>query len=371
MSAKFVDALKGYEYFLSYSGEASRDDINQYLQEIGRRPISARTCSHYQSLQAHGFLSYIPINKFDVFQSLGRLQMAADRRRYARTEIERAASVSTDGERWLPVTLIDESLVGFGAVTSSKMNEKPGHPILLRIEGFQDIPSILVWRRAEESFTRFGIRAIEFIAKFATTGPAPVPTRLTGVLTIKRTSESGLNWSELFRILSKVDELLAATDDLIYSLAELVRKPISLASPVVSSIKLGSPGDVQIKIDFGVAEIIKVVLEKLQFWGSQKRRFKAETRSTELQNANLEIEHMRNALKLKREADDTGLSREVGDALVKRALHVIGVSEVPESLFGPTSLEAGILKERLLPPAAELIAGDDPDFEVEVETTKR
>ena len=89
--------------------------------------------------------------------------MAADRRRYARTEIESAASVSTDGERWLPVTLINESLVGFGGVTSSRMNEKPGHPILVQIEGFQDIPSILVWRRAEESFTRFGIRAIEFI----------------------------------------------------------------------------------------------------------------------------------------------------------------------------------------------------------------
>ena len=201
-------------------------------------------------------------------------------------------------------------------------------------------------------------------------GPARVPTRLTGRLTVKRTSETGLNWSELFRILSKVDELFAATDDLIYSLAELVHKPISLASPMVSSIKLGSPGDVQIKIDFGVAEIIKVVLEKLQFWRSQKRRFTAETRSTELQNANLEIEHMRNALKLKREAEETGLSREVADALVNRALDVIGVSEAPKSLFGSTSLEAGILKERLLPPAAELIAGDDPDFEVKVETTK-
>ena len=118
----------------------------------------------------HGFLSYIPINKFDVFQSLGRLEIAADRRSYARTKVERAASVSTDGERWLPVTLIDQSLVGFGAVTSSRMKEKPGHPILVRIEGFQDIPSVLVWHRAEENCTRFGIRAIEFIAKYLADG---------------------------------------------------------------------------------------------------------------------------------------------------------------------------------------------------------
>jgi hypothetical protein len=42
-----------------------------------------------------------------------------------------------------------------------------------------------------------------------------------------------------------------------------------------------------------------------------------------------------------------------------------------QSIFGPKSLETGIVKERLLPAATELIAGDDPDFEVEVETTNK
>ena len=73
--------------------------------------------------------------------------------------------MSTDGERWLPVTLIDKSLVGFGAVTLSRLNVKPGHLILLRTEGFQDIPSILIWAHTEKNVTRFGIRAMEFIAK--------------------------------------------------------------------------------------------------------------------------------------------------------------------------------------------------------------
>jgi hypothetical protein len=370
MSAKFVDALKGYEYYLSQAGKASRYDINQYLEREGRTPISARTYGHYEGLRSHGFCSYIPINKFDVFQALGQLQMAADRRRYSRAKIALAASVSTDGERWLPVTLVDKSLVGFGGVTSSRLSVKPGHPILVRIEGFEDIPSILVWIHAEKNLTRFGIRAVEFVAKYDITRPTTLPARLTGKLTVRRTSESGLIWSELFRILSKVNELFAATDDLIYALAELAGKRIRLASPVVSSIKLASPGDVQVKIDLGVAEIIKVVLEKLQFWGWQKRRHKAETRKVELENANLQIELIRNAVKLKREAAEAGLSQELIGALGQSVLDVLGIPEMPHPLFGPTSLETGILKERLLPAAVELVAGDDPDFEVEVETPK-
>ena len=370
MSAKFVDALKGYEYYLSRQGEVSRDDINEYLEQEGRSPISVRTYGHYESLRTHGFRSYIPINKFDVFQALGQLQMAADRRRYSRAEIDLAASVSADGERWIPVTLIDKSLVGFGGVTSSGLNIKPGHTILVRTGGFQDIPAILIWLRREKNLTRFGIRAIEFIAKYAVTGPEAISKRLTGKLTVTRTTEAGLIWSELFRVLSKVDELFAATDALIYSMAELAGKPISLASPVVASINLASPGDVQIKIDLGVAEIIKVVLEKLQFWRYQKRRFKAETTKVELENANLGLELMRNAVKLKHEAAEAGLSQEFVGAIVEPALHVLGISEMPHSLFGPTSLERGILNERLLPAAAELVAGDDPDFEIEVETNK-
>ena len=82
MSAQFVDALKGYDYFLSARGRASREEVNRHLASINRKAIAQRTFTHYGNLIDKGFRSYVPINKFDVFQSLGRLQLAADRRRY-------------------------------------------------------------------------------------------------------------------------------------------------------------------------------------------------------------------------------------------------------------------------------------------------
>jgi len=51
MSAKFVDALKGYEYYLKERGEATTiDDVNNYLVTHGRRSIQARTYGHYRKL---------------------------------------------------------------------------------------------------------------------------------------------------------------------------------------------------------------------------------------------------------------------------------------------------------------------------------
>lgn len=370
MSAKFVDALKGYEYYLSQRGEATRDEVNQFLQGDGRHPISARTYGHYESLRTHGFRSYVPINKFDVFQALGQLQMAADRRRYGREEIELPAKLSLDGKRWTPATLTDKSLVGFGGVTSTRVDASPGDLFLVRIEGFHDIPCILVWAQTDRNFLRFGLRAVEFIANFSVKIPEDASPRPTNLFTMRRRSETSMSWSELFRVLSKTDELFSATEAFIHAVAELAGRRILLVSPTVTSIKFASPGDVQIKIDFGVAEIIKVVFEKLRFWGDQKRRSKAETRKMEPENANLEIEVMRNALKLKKEAAETGLSAEVIGELITPALEVIGERKMPSKLLSPASLEAGIVRERLLPAAAELIAGDDPEFDVSIEAVK-
>jgi hypothetical protein len=58
MSAEFVDALKGYEYYLKERGEATIDDVNNYLVTHGRRPIQARTYNHYRKLLVVCWLSF-------------------------------------------------------------------------------------------------------------------------------------------------------------------------------------------------------------------------------------------------------------------------------------------------------------------------
>ena len=68
-----------------------------------------------------------------------------------------------------------------------------------------------------------------------------------------------------------------------------------------------------------------MVVEKIQFWRDQKRRLRAETQQVELENANLAIEVARNAI------------------------------------------HEGIVQQRLLPAATDLLAGDDLDFDVQVE----
>src|SRR5512138_209785 len=140
MSAEFVDALKGYEFYLKERGEATIDDVNNYLCTHGRTPIQLRTYGHYRKLLAHGFRSYIPINQFDVFQALGKLQMAADRRRYQRDKVRISARVSFDGENWKDAVVTDKSLVGFGVTVFEKFSISKGAKIWIRLEDYDDMP---------------------------------------------------------------------------------------------------------------------------------------------------------------------------------------------------------------------------------------
>jgi hypothetical protein len=143
MSAEFVDALKGYEYYLKERGDATIEDVNNHLSVHGRRPIQLRTYGHYHKLLAHGFRSYIPINKFDVFQSLGRIQMAADRRRYGRDKTKIPAKISVDRTNWKNALIVDKSLVGFGIETSEIFSVSKGTKIWVKLDGYNDIPAIL------------------------------------------------------------------------------------------------------------------------------------------------------------------------------------------------------------------------------------
>lgn len=367
MSAQFVDALKGYEYFLSMRGNANRLEVNQHLSSIDRKPIAERTFTHYGKLLENGFRSYVPINKFDVFQSLGKLQVVADRRRYARDTDELPVKFSRDQSRWANGFAIDRSIVGFGILTTKRFRVSPATRLWVRIEGHSSMPVVVVWRNHIGDQTRLGVRGFEFIAKYRLK-ELPPASRQTRSLRVLRMDEGDLYWANLFRILEKTDELLEAAEDLVISVDEIVQAGVHPAPATLSSINFSSPGEAQIKIDLGVAEIIKVVVDKIQFWRDQKRRYRAETEQLELENVNLRIEAARNAIRLRREADEEGIGREVITELLAGPMQTaLGVSKLPEGLFEEGSLEEGIVDQRLLPAGTDLLAGDDLDFDVQVD----
>ncbi|MEJ2070950.1 MAG: hypothetical protein P8X65_14575 [Syntrophobacterales bacterium] len=222
-----------------------------------------------------------------------------------------------------------------------------------------------------EEVIKFGVRAFEFIDNFRITEEKLLLERPTGILIVKKNSNEPITWTELYRIIAKVNEVINATSALIESLAEISKKEISLPSPTILSIKFSSPGVIKNKIDLGVAKILKVLLEKYQFWGLQKERYTTETRGIEIDNETKQllrtIEVMREAVNFRIEAIESGIDQVLVDSLfytvIKRALDI---DELPSPLFEKNSLERGIINKRLLPAITELVAGDDPSIEVEI-----
>jgi hypothetical protein len=371
MSAQFVDALKGYEYFLETRGKASRKDVNNFLSDKGRRTISQRTYGHYQKLLSNGFRGYIPINKFDVFQSLGRIQIAADRRRYERRDVSQPVRISRDQDRWTEAIIIDRSIVGFGLLITKKYPIRPGTQLWIDLEGYKPIPLVVVWRDHEQDQTRMGLRAFEFIAKYRLSDEKALEPRRTGSIKVFRQDDDELTWSNAYRVFEKIDEMLESAEDLLISIDDVVQSGVRIANPVIESIHFGSPGDAQFKVDFGIADIIRVITEKVQLWREQKRRFSAETDQVELENANLQVELLRKAIHISKEAYELGISEEIiSELLGPVLLKALGVEELPEELFSEGSLELAILQERLLPAATELLAGDDLGFNLDVEESE-
>lgn len=367
MATSFVDALMGYEYFLEERGKVSQEEINDYLVDLGRSPISPRTYSHHRSLMANGFRSYFPINQFDVSRTLGQLQMAADRRRYSREQIdEMDCMVSKDRTIWVPAKVIDRSLVGFGMYTANPFQFKSRTSIWVRIDNYQDIPATLVWIHKEKNSHRFGIRAFEFIEKYQISKKETPFIRPTSILIVRKASEDGITWREIYRIMGKTNELIDASEVLLYSISKITNIDVKFSSTIILSMHCRSPFGVKLRIDGTIAEVIKVPLEKLQLWSLEKERYKEETRKIELENIMREIEIMRNAIRAGKEAIESGISQQMVDSLVMSIMRGLNIEQPAPPLFEPGSLEKGILAERLLPAAAELIAGDDPDIEVEV-----
>lgn len=381
MSAKFVDALIGYEYFLEKRGKVSQVNVNVYLESLGRPPIAPRTYTHYRNLLKHGFRSYVPINQYDVSRTLGQLQMAADRRRYSREKVrEIGAMVSSDRSLWFPAEVIDRSLVGFGMTTKFPLIFQTDSVIWVRNEKYHDIPAIIIWQKDYDKGTRFGVRSFKFIEKYRILKEKVLLDRPTSILMVKKTLERDINWRELYRIMGKINELIDASTTLLYSIAEIAKIDITFAPPVILSINYGSPLGINFNIDRSAADIIKVPLEKLQFWSLEKERYKVETRKLELENlireeeikekklenTMREIEIIRNAIRTGKEVIALGISQQVVDSLIISVMNTLNLTQLSSPLFEPNSLECGILTDRLLPAVAELVAGDDPEIEIKI-----
>jgi hypothetical protein len=365
MAAKFVDALKGYEYFLKNRGNLSIDNINVFLKSKGRNEISQRTYSHYRKLLRRGIMSYVPINQFDVDITLGRLQMATDRRRYHRESAQLDASFSLNGTKWVKAKIINKSLVGFGLYTEEPFKFKTKRLIWVNTQNFHDIPGILVWKRPEENGTRFGIRAFEFIDNYKIHDDIIPIERLTRQLVVTKTSGAEIYWHELLRIMAKVDEIIGASSDLLDSIAKILDIDLKLTKPVLSSIKFSSPGEFVINIDIALALLILGIIKTIQLWKPMIKRYNEVTRSVELKNDILEIQKARKIVKLKSEVVDSNIKKQLLENLSPSLEQALEKEKLPSNIF-EDSVEGGILNSRLIPAALDLAVGDDPDIKIEI-----
>jgi hypothetical protein len=368
MSTNNINALKGYEYFIHSRGKASIDQINVFLKAQGWGIIHQRTYNHYRSLIRYGFRNYLPINQFDVSRSLGRLQIAADRRRFARELTEINALISFNRKNWLECVITNKSLVGFGLMSKENIKTFGSSGCWIRIDSYYEIPAVLVWSKfdKENNVLCLGLRAFEFIAKYEISEGTEIINRPTGIIKITREKGGTISWGTLFLILSKTDDLIGSLRELLMTVNDELQTNIHLEQTTLQSIKFGSPGGLSTKVDLGVAEILKTLIEKFQYWKLDKQRYLEDNREKELKNADLGIEVLRNALHLKQEATEAGLTAEAVRVILDPIKKVFNRDELPAELFDNDSLEHGILSERTLPALAELLAGDDSDYKIEV-----
>lgn len=365
MAAKFVDALKGYEYFLENRGNISIDEINTFLRSKGRNEISQRTFGHFKKLVRYGIMSYVPINQFDVDITLGRLQMATDRRRYSREIINIDVWVSMDGNEWIKAEVINKSQVGLGLYTENEFRFRTKRIIWVRIDNYNDIPSILVWKLPYKNGHRFGVRSFEFINNYQFDRKSILLDRLTHQLVVRKTSGDKISWQELLRIISKIDELIGASSDLLDSIAKLIDIELKLSRPVLSSVKFSSPGEFVINIALALAFLILGILKTIQLWKPTIRQFKEVTRGIKLKNDILEVQKARKIVKLRKEAVDPNIKKQLLDNLSPSIKQALNIDILPSNIF-ENSVEDGILNSRLIPATLDLAFGDDPDIEIQI-----
>lgn len=366
MSANFVDGLLGYEYLIEKQGGASHNEVNLFLITENRNPISDRTYRHYRSLLRYGFRSYFPINQFDVSRMLG-LHVSPDRRRYDREKVDTEIAISLDGIIWIPARIINKSMIGFGMTIAKELATKNNDPIWVRIEQYHDIPAILVWHKLENNIVKVGVRAVEFVSSYKITEETLYSDKPSGLLIVKKTSEEGLTWRELYDLMGKVEKLLDASSELLKHVADMINRKVTFSPPVISSIKFSSPGELNVIIDWKVFALLIALIKVLQYWSIEKDRLKEQNRTIKLNNDmhEIQIEFARKAIKSKKAAK-LEIIKQLLDALPGWVKGVLNIDDLPSTLFKPGSLENQMFTEQLLPVAADLIGGDDPDIEVEV-----
>lgn len=369
-NAMYVDALKGYEYYLKKGGKLKLDEINDYLIRERRNPIAHRTYRHFHKLLVHGFRGYVPINKFDVIASLNQLQAAADRRRYHREPTTVAVQVSRDGINWVNALTVDKSLVGFGIISKEPFQVKSLALGYLRIDGYKIIPIVFVWRKHIENTTRLGVRAPEFITNYRL-GPDEIAAeRLGGSIIISRDREGPIEWTSLYTALVKTNELLKGVTDLLYALEDVLDADISFAHPVLKSIQFSSPGNFEITTDKAVSMVLDILtglFDRIINFGLYKRKLRAEVQNLELDNANKKVELVRNTFNLGKEIRDSDITGQAASALLAIIPYLFDVNK-PSSkeIFAADSPEIAILKNRIIPAAEELLAGDDPEYKIQI-----
>ncbi len=245
---------------------------------------------------------------------------------------------------------LDKSLVGFGVTVFEKFPISKGTKIWIRLDDYDDIPVILVWRRHnQDNSTNLGVRAFEFIASYHLTEEDMNGSRLTDILEISREDEGILDWEYFYRIFDKTNQLLDGLSALIHSINDVLDAKVHIARPVLMSVKFGSPGELQTKVDLGIAEILRVLIEMVQYWSLSRKRVIEENRKRELENLNFSIEVVRNAIHLRKEAVEVGMTDEAVAVTLEAIKSVFDVHQLPNGLFDEGTLERGVLTERVIP----------------------
>lgn len=396
------DAAIGYDYFWQKRGKLSREDVNKYLTGQRRSQVSARTFAHYRNLLGHGVRHYIPINRFDVLSALGTLSPVRDKSRDAREAVDIAAEVSHDGSRWFAARIVDRSQMSLGILIDHGLPVAAGSVLLVRPEGYRDIPTVVVWRELGEGFTRIDAQAFLFVASYRDKQDES-PTRGFGRLVIERNAEDKIPWTDFYSVLRTTNDLIEDATHLLRTLADALDADLRVAEPIVQHISFGSPGGAELKLDFGVTDFLRLILDKVQFWKPDGRIRAAEAERKELENTQLkrqiEVEQERSVIETAAQREDLTQKRlenvartlqilglantlsiqasntEVVDSLaeqIKSSLpEILGIpvpaEKLPE-LFSPGTPERGLLSDHLLPTAARLSGGGDETFTVKVET---